>query len=482
MKKTLLLLCAAFCMAQTMFALTIEADKYYTIKAINDSSPYMADNMADDKMISLVSSPTASAYWTFIPTGTSNCYYIRNFKTGRYIQGYSTVGSDDNPVKVLMGDDPKEYQIEEKFEGRFGFSYTSNTTHDFTSGTWGLNPRANEYVQVWGAVSGSNPRSFWTLTEVDVLANYVFTIKNYADGSLYLKDIEVDNIKTGNLDKACLWQFVAAGGNQYYVKNILTSRYIQECSGDIEKYVKMGENPVAYVIKDCGSKGFGLTSANHNNTGFNSQSCIGLNARSGSNDVQSYYAQAGTNNRSFWKFTEYQPQAIDESGYASYGNTTEDVIILGAQAYKGTAGTSWLSLSEVSDVPANNGVIIKGSLYAVASKTANADMTGNSLLVSDGTVTGDGTSYALSTLNGTAEVGFYPVGNGVTIPAGKAYLSLSGGSVKGFTFVFEDDATSIQTIDNGQQTTDAAIYNLAGQRISKMQKGINIINGKKVLY
>ena len=35
-----------------------------------------------------------------------------------------------------------------------------------------------------------------------------------------------------------------------------------------------------------------------------------------------------------------------------------------------------------------------------------------------------------------------------------------------------------QTADNGQE----AIYNVAGQRLGKMQKGINIVNGKKVLY
>ena len=35
-------------------------------------------------------------------------------------------------------------------------------------------------------------------------------------------------------------------------------------------------------------------------------------------------------------------------------------------------------------------------------------------------------------------------------------------------------------IENAQ-TTDGAIYNLAGQCLSKMQKGINIVNGKKVL-
>ena len=34
------------------------------------------------------------------------------------------------------------------------------------------------------------------------------------------------------------------------------------------------------------------------------------------------------------------------------------------------------------------------------------------------------------------------------------------------------------TIHNSQFTI---IYNLAGQHLSKMQKGINIINGKKVL-
>ena len=32
-----------------------------------------------------------------------------------------------------------------------------------------------------------------------------------------------------------------------------------------------------------------------------------------------------------------------------------------------------------------------------------------------------------------------------------------------------------------QMTGDQSIFNLAGQRLSKMQKGINIVNGKKIL-
>jgi hypothetical protein len=36
---------------------------------------------------------------------------------------------------------------------------------------------------------------------------------------------------------------------------------------------------------------------------------------------------------------------------------------------------------------------------------------------------------------------------------------------------------------NGQSSmvNGQSIYNLAGQRLNKMQKGINIVNGKKIL-
>ena len=43
----------------------------------------------------------------------------------------------------------------------------------------------------------------------------------------------------------------------------------------------------------------------------------------------------------------------------------------------------------------------------------------------------------------------------------------------------QDGIKEVKTTDNGPQTT--AIYNLAGQRLNKPQKGINITNGRKVL-
>lgn len=389
MKKTLLLLCTAFCMAQTMFGLTIEEGRYYTIKANSDkSTAFMADNNAADSRIECVGRETPSIYWQFVPTGNTDCYYIKNCRTNRYIQSYPN--QDEKMVK--MGDSPVEYIVKtfDGIGGRFYFAATSNSPHDFTSGTKGLNLHAESYeddcyVQSYNAVATGNGRSQWTLSEVKL-----YTIANNTEASTqFVKDNGGDNPAVGSLDNASLWRLEDAGSGQFYVRNVKTGRYAQACSNDQSKGVNMGDSPVAYAVVEKAVGVYGLTSADHENKSFDSDNCIGWNWDIFNNVVITYAAKYGTNNRSFWKFTEYQPQAIGTSGYASYGNTTEDVIILGAQAYKGTAGTSWLSLSEVSDVPANNGVIIKGSLYAVASKTASADMTGNSLLVSDGTVTSD---------------------------------------------------------------------------------------------
>lgn len=62
----------------------------------------------------------------------------------------------------------------------------------------------------------------------------------------------------------------------------------------------------------------------------------------------------------------------------------------------------------------------------------------------------------------------------------RAYFDIPAGTeVKGF--VFEDGATAITEITENTENSEP-IYNLAGQRLNKAQKGINIVNGKKVLY
>ena len=76
---------------------------------------------------------------------------------------------------------------------------------------------------------------------------------------------------------------------------------------------------------------------------------------------------------------------------------------------------------------------------------------------------------------------FYNVDSEVTLKAFRGYITVDSGSgVKALTFDFDDDATGIEGVQEVQEV-QGAIYNLAGQRIQKMQKGINIVNGKKIL-
>ena len=91
--------------------------------------------------------------------------------------------------------------------------------------------------------------------------------------------------------------------------------------------------------------------------------------------------------------------------------------------------------------------------------------------------------YSLGKKNGA--IGFYKFSGGtINLGANKAYLDTtsSGGDIKGFLFDF-NDAVGIEAIDNGQliMDNDKVIYNLAGQKMSKLQRGVNIVNGKKVL-
>ena len=74
-----------------------------------------------------------------------------------------------------------------------------------------------------------------------------------------------------------------------------------------------------------------------------------------------------------------------------------------------------------------------------------------------------------------------------TVPANKALLPASavqGSAVKAFTFQFKETPLGIEAVQPERQAIGQRqpnIYNLGGQRLSKLQKGINILSGKKLL-
>lgn len=136
-------------------------------------------------------------------------------------------------------------------------------------------------------------------------------------------------------------------------------------------------------------------------------------------------------------------------------------------------------------VPAGKAVLVQGTAstsYELTPAEGAADETFTTdLKASDGTFEAkDDKVYAFGTLNGKS--GFKLVNNGVVIPAKKGYLELTGTTAaKPTFFAFDGIGTGISHIEADAALENAAMYNLAGQRVDKSYKGVVIVNGKKML-
>ena len=172
---------------------------------------------------------------------------------------------------------------------------------------------------------------------------------------------------------------------------------------------------------------------------------------------------------------------ITDAGYATmYIPETSVTIPTGVEAYTGTINGELLILNPLQDVVIKGqAVVLKGNegYYSFIPVETGVGLIQSDLLGTAEPLEANGTQYVLAQKDDV--IGFYKAEG--TIAAGKAYLDIADGSVKGFALSF-DGETSIKTIDNGQLTMDnAVIYDLSGRRVEKMQKGIYIVNRKKML-
>ena len=208
-----------------------------------------------------------------------------------------------------------------------------------------------------------------------------------------------------------------------------------------------------------------------------------------------WFQTVGTDGNPVLSNTQGIVNKISAVGYTTqYIPTTDVTIPTGVYAYTGVIeNEGWLHLDAIESgkIAAGETVILKGSegYYSFVPTTGAEEVDGNILKGSDGTIEGDDGIYALAKPT-DKEIGFYLVNSGVTIPAGKAYLDLSGSLVKVFKFVFDDDETSLsEKLRVKSEESTNAVYDLSGRKInshlstlnSQLKKGVYIINGKKVL-
>ena len=181
---------------------------------------------------------------------------------------------------------------------------------------------------------------------------------------------------------------------------------------------------------------------------------------------------------------------IGATGYATLYYSDRALVVpenVEAYTYKVTNGKldeSYL-YNAGETIPAATGVVLKAAPgeYTFAASQKAGDVDADNLLKGsdEATLTTGGAVYYKLSLNKAGEansVGFY-YGAAFTNGAHKAYLALPAVSgVRAYLFN-GNTTTGIQNATSNNTATQ--VYDLQGRRVQSAQKGLYIINGKKVL-
>ena len=205
---------------------------------------------------------------------------------------------------------------------------------------------------------------------------------------------------------------------------------------------------------------------------------------------------ASTDAGSTMFLTKYQVNEVsvpEEGGYATLYLDHSTYIPEGVEVYAVTNfENGWIEMNPIEGfLPANTGAVLKNAgTYTFQAAAADGAVEGNLLRGSATDTYVEGSAYALS--NGDYGIGFYLVtldkdaegAEGATHflnNANKAYLPVSEVV---FDFLGFDSGTEtgiVETENGNVETGNAAIYDLSGRRVQKVQKGLYIVNGKKVI-
>ena len=353
----------------------------------------------------------------------------------------------------------------------FGYANRTETKFETLDDQWnnivggGYDGSATYGVAYAAAFNG--PCYVELLTEPAVVPGFYITNSSYAYTSMTNGDASAKKFDKGDWFKLTITGYDAEDNKtatkEYYLADLRdekTAYIINDW-----RYVDLS------VLGEVAKIGFELTSTDNGSWGMNTPAYFCFD---------NFGAEG----------TEVLPESnvtfVPAAGYATYVATKDvDFSKAAGEAFAVTesAVEGQVHLNPVTAAPAGEAVILKatpGMFVLSAPATTPAALEGNLLKAAKEDVTADGKQFILG--NGTEGIAFYQAVVGSTIAAGKGYIEVSDPSVKALRFD-NDDATGLnEELRIKNEESSVEIFNLAGQRLQKLQKGINIVNGKKTLY
>ena len=302
---------------------------------------------------------------------------------------------------------------------------------------------------------------------------------------------EANMSTTATVGISGVFQFVPAENGSFYLKNVERGTYLSKNS---EHENKHGYNSVlagATTFEDAHAVAIVNLGA-QNIVSITPVGGATLHHDTNNNKIFSY--NAGLGSKSEW--------VIEEVGIADYAHTVtiSDVqwstLVLGydavipegvtAYAVTGTNATH-ATLTEVEGaIPANVAVLLNGAEGSYAFKVAASAEAVEGNLLQGSTVNTNvaAEAYVLAAKNG---VGLYKATRNqqenttFLNNAFKAYLVVEGAAAPMFSLERGEGTTGILNSQFSILNDEVIIYDLAGRRVEKMEKGIYIVNGRKVI-
>lgn len=196
----------------------------------------------------------------------------------------------------------------------------------------------------------------------------------------------------------------------------------------------------------------------------------------------------------FGSAADYATVTVGSQGVVTF-SPVSDVDFTSVSCVKAYIGSGFnrktgvLTMTRVYDVPAGEGLLLKGasSTYQIPYKQSYSIYSNLLKGVSSETnlsaTTGGYVNYVLG--SGSSGTGFYRVpAAGTTLSAGHAYLQIPAETAAGsraLTISFDDENEATDISDVERQDGESAVYDLQGRRVEQPRSGLYIRNGKKVI-
>lgn len=514
---------------------TSPAQQFALIKSPSHSDRYYLYSVSendfakkDGNYVKLESTP--SDYITIIENSNSNYFYIKindqnklNFSGGYDYGVYANYETNDDGNNLVITEaadfDPTIAVARIKmYEGLFpvkGLGYPKESSTDYTNLVTAINGTDKDAYNTALA-------AYYNSTDVEKpVSGKAYYIKAWwrtdgERGMTYANNMFKPTADTKGVPFVCQTvgtQNIFVADNGYYLgweadgkTGYTATSYKNDQKFTIEKATSGGSRNVASDLEISELLGkFCLKSNIGHYLMFGSHDSKYHSANTG----DKYYGHTNANTVFFVleEVTEYKTNTVKLSAqfegetcistfYAPYAT----VLPEGYTAHKATkVNTATVSLEEIgTEIPANTGVFVTGPAnekVVLSLSTSNPTSPNDNLLAGSAVDTYVlGEAYVLA--NGANGVGLYKAtlnkdANGANGEshfknnAGKAYLPVPEEPADACFLVFnfgDDVETGITETENENvKTENAEVYDLSGRRVQGAQKGIFIVNGKKVV-